>query len=93
MNVFHHFRDRVLAAVGTLQAAGRLPADLDLSRVVVEPPRDPAHGDLSSNVAMVLAKPARSNPRALAEMVAGRWPTARAWWRWRSPIPASSICA
>ncbi|BBK43773.1 arginine--tRNA ligase [Allostella vacuolata] len=71
MNVFHHFRDRVLAAVGTLQAAGRLPADLDLSRVVVEPPRDPAHGDLSSNVAMVLAKPARSNPRALAEMVAG----------------------
>ncbi|BBK30882.1 arginyl-tRNA synthetase [Stella humosa] len=69
MNVFHHFRDRVLAAVAELQAAGRLPAELDLARVVVEPPRDAAHGDLSSNVGMVLAKPARSNPRAIAEMV------------------------
>ncbi|MCC7276099.1 MAG: arginine--tRNA ligase [Alphaproteobacteria bacterium] len=70
MNVFHHFRDRVVAAVAGLQAAGRLPANLDLSRAVVEPPRDPAHGDLSSNVAMVLAKPAQANPRVLAELVA-----------------------
>lgn len=70
MNVFHHFRDRVLAAVAGLQAAGRLPADLDLSRIVVEPPRDPAHGDLSSNAAMVLAKPARANPRQIADMLA-----------------------
>ena len=70
MNVFHHFRDHVLAAVADLQAAGSLPDDLDLSRVVVEPPRDPDHGDLSTNVAMVLAKPARSNPRAIAELVA-----------------------
>ncbi|BBK38343.1 arginine--tRNA ligase [Allostella sp. ATCC 35155] len=70
MNVFHHFRDRVLAAIAGLQAAGRLPADLDLSRVVVEPPRDAAHGDLSTNAAMILAKPARANPRQLAELLA-----------------------
>lgn len=70
MNVFHHFHDRVLAAVAGLQAAGRLPAGLDLSRIVVEPPRDPAHGDLSTNAAMVLAKPAGANPRQVADMLA-----------------------
>ncbi|MGE0714758.1 MAG: arginine--tRNA ligase [Alphaproteobacteria bacterium] len=71
MNVFHDFRARVVAAVEGLQAAGKLPGDLDLARAVVEPPRDAAHGDLSSNVAMVLAKAARSNPRFLAELIAG----------------------
>ena len=42
---------------------------LDLSRVVVEPPRDAAHGDLSTNAAMVIAKPARTNPRQLADLI------------------------
>jgi arginyl-tRNA synthetase len=48
-----------------------LPA-LDASRVVVEPPRDPAHGDMATNVAMVLAKEAGKKPRELAELVADK---------------------
>jgi len=52
-----------------LVAEGALPADLDRKNVTVEPPRDPAHGDLATNAAMVLAKAAKTNPRALAELV------------------------
>jgi arginyl-tRNA synthetase len=52
--------------------AGELPAGLDLGRVAVEPPRDPAHGDLATNAAMVLAKAAGKPPRDLAEALAGR---------------------
>ena len=51
-------------AVNGLVADGYLPPGLDLARVAVEPPRDPSHGDLSSNAAMVLAKPAGVKPRA-----------------------------
>ncbi len=47
-----------------------LPADLDRKNVAVEPPRDPAHGDLATNAAMVLAKAAGTNPRALAGLIA-----------------------
>jgi arginyl-tRNA synthetase len=52
-----------------LVAAGVLPADLDRRNVTVEPPRDPSHGDLATNAAMVLAKPAATNPRSLAETI------------------------
>jgi arginyl-tRNA synthetase len=52
-----------------LVAEGALPEGLDRRNVTVEPPRDPAHGDLATNAAMVLAKPAGTNPRALAELV------------------------
>jgi len=52
-----------------LVADGALPADLDRGNVTVEPPRDPAHGDLATNAAMVLAKGAGTNPRALAELI------------------------
>jgi arginyl-tRNA synthetase len=52
-----------------LVAEGGLPADLDRKNVTVEPPRDPAHGDLATNAAMVLAKAAKTNPRALAEAI------------------------
>jgi len=52
-----------------LVAEGALPPDLDRKNVTVEPPRDPAHGDLATNAAMVLAKPAGTNPRALAEAI------------------------
>src|SRR4029078_7774208 len=44
----------------------------DVSRIVVEPPRDPSHGDMATNVAMVLAKEAGKKPRELAELVAGK---------------------
>ncbi|MFC7398833.1 arginine--tRNA ligase [Chelatococcus sp. GCM10030263] len=70
MNLFDLFQRRVAAVVGDLAAAGRLPENLDLSRVVVEPPRDASHGDLATNAAMVLAKEAKTNPRALAAMLA-----------------------
>jgi arginyl-tRNA synthetase len=52
-----------------LVAEGGLPGGLDRKNVTVEPPRDPAHGDLATNAAMVLAKAAKTNPRALAELV------------------------
>ena len=50
--------------------AGVLGPGADLSRVVVEPPRDPTHGDLATNAAMVLAKDAGKKPRELAEKIA-----------------------
>jgi arginyl-tRNA synthetase len=73
MNIFEDFQGRVGAALRALAAAGRLHGDLDLSRFVVEPPREASHGDLSTNAAMVYASEARaagSNPRALAEALA-----------------------
>ena len=57
----------VRAALDRLAAAGRVPAGLSYDAVTAEPPRDPAHGDLATNAAMVLAKPAGMNPRVLAE--------------------------
>ena len=72
MNLYKHFRERVVAEIEALASAGQLPAGLDTARVAVEPPRDPAHGDLSTNAAMVLAKPAGLKPRDLADMLAER---------------------
>lgn len=72
MNIFDLFTGRVTAAVSDLVAAEFGAAEVDLSKVVVEPPRDPAHGDLSTNAAMVLAKPLGANPRDLAEKLAER---------------------
>src|SRR4051794_34440968 len=69
-DIFGDFRRLVIAALDDLAARGALPAGLDLSRVAVEPPRDPAHGDLATNAAMVLAGQARQNPMALAETLA-----------------------
>ncbi len=73
MNIYADFQARVAALLKTIIASGRLPADLDLARFVVEPPRDPAHGDLSVNAAMVYAKEAKAhfaNPRQLATELA-----------------------
>ena len=61
------FAAHVAKALDTLEQAGTLPAGLPRGNVTVEPPRDPSHGDLATNAAMVLAKPAGMNPRALAE--------------------------
>lgn len=68
--LFDRFAAHVDAALDQLVAKGQLPADLDRRNVTVEPPRDAAHGDLATNAAMVLAKPAATNPRALAELIA-----------------------
>ncbi|MGH7046860.1 MAG: arginine--tRNA ligase [Stellaceae bacterium] len=70
-NIFHDVRRLVVAAIGDLARQGALPPGLDLSRVAVEPPRDPAHGDLATNAAMVLAGAVREPPMALAERIAG----------------------
>ncbi len=70
MDAFAEMRRRIEAAIGRLVAEGRLPEGLDLSAVSVEPPRDAAHGDMASNAAMVLARPARQSPRDLAAALA-----------------------
>ncbi len=70
VTLFANFAAHVDTALDALQAAGVLPAGLDRANVTVEPPRDAAHGDLSTNAAMVLAKPAGTNPRALADHLA-----------------------
>ncbi|MEQ9607845.1 MAG: arginine--tRNA ligase, partial [Kiloniellaceae bacterium] len=67
MNLFKYFKDVVAGELEEMAAAGALPSGLDVSRVAVEPPRDRSHGDLSTNAAMVLAKPAGMKPRELAE--------------------------
>ena len=71
-NIFAEVLDRVRAANEALVAAAELPAGIDQSRVVVEPPRDPAHGDMATNAAMVLAKDAGKKPRDLAEAIANK---------------------
>src|SRR6202046_5692760 len=63
---------RVHAVCSVLAAERGWPAGIDLSRVVVETPRDAAHGDMATNAAMVIAKEARAKPRDLAEAIAAR---------------------
>jgi len=73
MNIFADFQDRIAAHLKRMIEAGRLPADLDLGRFTVEPPRDATHGDLATNAAMVYAKEAKAsfaNPRQLATELA-----------------------
>uniref|UniRef100_UPI00356A6F47 arginine--tRNA ligase n=1 Tax=Puniceibacterium confluentis TaxID=1958944 RepID=UPI00356A6F47 len=70
MNLFSDIGTLVASAIAQLQAQGTLPAGLDLGPVTVEPPRDPLHGDMATNAAMVLAKPARMKPRDIAEALA-----------------------
>ena len=72
MNLFADIRTLVLDSLAILQTEGTLPADLDFNNVAVEPPRDALHGDMATNAAMVLAKPAKSNPRAIAEALAAK---------------------
>ena len=71
-HLFANVLARVHAVCGALASEGGWPADIDLSRVVVEPPRDAAHGDMATNAAMVLAKEARAKPRDLAEAIAAK---------------------
>jgi len=70
MTLYVRFAAHLDSALDALVAAGDLPAGLERRAVTVEPPRDASHGDLATNAAMVLAKPAGTNPRALAEKVA-----------------------
>jgi arginyl-tRNA synthetase len=71
MNIYAIYQAHVLTALDQLIANGTLPADIkdlaNFSAVVAEPPRDRSHGDIATNAAMVIAKKAGMNPRALAE--------------------------
>src|SRR5436190_657514 len=67
MNPYRHFIGVIEAALGAMQAAGELPPGLDFSAITAEPPRDPAHGDIATNAAMVLARAAQKKPRDIAE--------------------------
>lgn len=72
MNLFSDVRAAVIGALDAMVGEGALPAGLDYGNVAVEPPRDAAHGDMATNAAMVLAKPAGKNPRAIAEALAAK---------------------
>jgi arginyl-tRNA synthetase len=76
MNVFSLIKDQVVEVIEAEVAAGGLPAGLKLDGVTAEPPRDPSHGDIATNAAMVLAKPAQMKPRDVAEKIVARLTTA-----------------
>jgi len=71
-NIFAAVLDKIRAANAALIEGGALPSGIDQSRIVVEPPRESAHGDMATNAAMVLAKDAGAKPRVLAEAIAAK---------------------
>ncbi|WP_107344756.1 arginine--tRNA ligase [Rhodopseudomonas palustris] len=71
-HLFARLLSRVHAVCGALIEEGALPAGIDLSRIVVEPPKDASHGDMATNAAMVLAKDAKAKPRDLADKIADK---------------------
>jgi len=72
MNVIEHIEDIIKSSFKDMARDGVVPEGLVLDRIAVEPPRDPSHGDLSSNAAMVIAKSAGMKPRDLGERLAER---------------------
>ncbi|MEE4119207.1 MAG: arginine--tRNA ligase [Paracoccaceae bacterium] len=72
MNLYADIRTLVTDTLGAMAREGALPEGLDTGIVTVEPPRDPAHGDMATNAAMVLARPAGRKPREIAEALAPR---------------------
>ena len=72
MNLFSDIRSFVVTCLDALVADGVLPAGLDYANVAVEPPRDALHGDMATNAAMVLSKPAGLKPRDIAEALVGK---------------------
>ena len=69
MNLYTHFGDQLLDILEALREQGILPHDVAFDNIAVEPPRDPSHGDIAVNAAMVLAKQAKMKPRDLAEKI------------------------
>ena len=72
MSLYTRFTAHLDTVLDALEAEGTLPAGLNRKPVTVEPPRDASHGDLATNAAMVLAKPAGTNPRALADAIVAK---------------------
>ena len=69
MNIFADFLKRISSAVQALGLESKSGEPLPFARIGVEPPRDPVHGDIATNAAMVLAKHAGMNPRELASRI------------------------
>jgi arginyl-tRNA synthetase len=69
VNIYAAFKGEVVRALEALIAEGKLPEGLDFTNVVAEPPRDASHGDIATNAAMVLAKPAQKSPRDIAALL------------------------
>ena len=69
LNLFSDIRALVTDCLGVLAAEGHMPGGLSYDAISVEPPRDAGHGDMSTNAAMMLAKPAGMSPRAIADML------------------------
>ncbi len=72
MNIFAEIRELILTTLDQMVTAGDLPEGLNFDPITTEPPRDAAHGDMATNAAMVLAKPAKMKPRDIAEALAGK---------------------
>ena len=72
MNIFADIRDTIISTLTDMVRAGDLPEGLNFDPITTEPPRDAAHGDMATNAAMVLAKPAKMKPRDIAEALAAR---------------------
>src|SRR5215510_11567566 len=72
MDPFRYIAEAIGTALDALGAEGALPAGLDRSGIIVEPPRDAAHGDIATNAAMVLTKPAKMPPREIAGLLSER---------------------
>ncbi len=70
MNIFNDFRHEVIAALEALQGNEPRLIGCDTQAVTLEAPRDPAHGDFSTNAALVLAKQAGMKPREIADLLA-----------------------
>ena len=84
-NLFADMLERVRAATAPLVGAA------DLSRIVVEPPRDPTHGDMATNAAMVFAKELKKIQKSWLLRLPQRWPMTRPWPKLTLREQASSI--
>lgn len=71
-----HIADLIRHALDILIAEGTLPADIE-PRIQIDQTKDASHGDLASNIAMTLAKPAKKSPRDIAEAILSRLPPSR----------------
>ncbi|MDX1737014.1 MAG: arginine--tRNA ligase, partial [Alphaproteobacteria bacterium] len=72
MNIFKEVRGQLEVILDQLKSEGHLPSDIVTDRINMEPPRDSSHGDMATNAAMILAKPAGMKPRDVAELIVAR---------------------
>lgn len=69
MNFFHSYRNEIIKVLENLVQKGQLPEGLPFEKITTEPPREAAHGDLSTNAAMILSRLAHKNPRELGQLM------------------------